>query len=355
MGNLDMGEQIAAVRTDLARVSADEERLTGELRVQEQAARTAEWQLVERRREFGDLDAEEQQIRSRFRDPQAALAPVVPVSAQSGVPPKLPPALAALESEADQAQASLLEASQRRDRTRVLTGEALAARSELDAIESRAASLASELTGARERLNAALIEHERRHATARTEVQVARTQLAASQAQVSNLTLQLEAARRLDASLGERLSLLERKRAQFSIVSPRLGTLFGDELPRMLGQYFSKGTEICRVADVGELLVRMQVAEQELADIRLSQGVRVKSRTFPDRVFRGSVSKIGGQSELNENGQRTYRVELTIRNQDGLLRPGMTVFARADFGRRPVVWLLAHKLKQSLRPELWML
>jgi putative peptide zinc metalloprotease protein len=355
MGNLDVDEQIAAVRTDLARVAADEERLQGELRVQEEAARTSEWQLVERRREFSDLDAEEQQVRSRFRDSQAARAPVLSVSAQGDVPPKLPPALAVLESEADRVQAGLLEASQRRDRTRILTVEALAARSELDAIESRAASLASELAGARERLNAALIEHERRHASARTEVQVARTQLAASHAQISNLTRQLEAARRLGGSLGERLSLLERKRAQFSIESPRPGTLFDDELPRTLGQYFSKGAEICRVADVRELLVRMQVAEQELADIHLSQGVRVKSRTFPDRVFRGSVSNIGGQSELNENGQRTYRVELTIRNQDGLLRPGMTVFARADFGRHPLVWLLTHKLKQSLRPELWML
>jgi hypothetical protein len=70
--------------------------------------------------------------------------------------------------------------------------------------------------------------------------------------------------------LGERLSLLERKRGQFSIVSARLGTLFGDELPGMLGQYFSKGTELCRHPDVGELLVRIEVAEQELADVRLS-------------------------------------------------------------------------------------
>jgi multidrug efflux pump subunit AcrA (membrane-fusion protein) len=155
--------------------------------------------------------------------------------------------------------------------------------------------------------------------------------------------------------LSERLFLLERKRAQFAIIAPRTGTLFGDELPRMLRQYFSKGAEICRVADVRELFVRMQVPEQELADIRLNQSVRVKSRTSPDHVFRGSVSQIGGQSELNENGQRSYRVELTIENQDGLLRPGMTVFARADFGQRPVGWLLAHKLKQSLRPELWML
>jgi hypothetical protein len=48
-------------------------------------------------------------------------------------------------------------------------------------------------------------------------------------------------------------------------------------------------------------------------------------------------------------------VELTIQNPDGLLRPGMTVFARVEFGRRALACLLANKLKQALRPELWML
>jgi hypothetical protein len=47
--------------------------------------------------------------------------------------------------------------------------EALAAHGDLDAIESRAASLASQLAGAR--LNAAAIDHERRHAIAQTDVQ----------------------------------------------------------------------------------------------------------------------------------------------------------------------------------------
>ncbi len=33
----------------------------------------------------------------------------------------------------------------------------------------------------------------------------------------------------------------------------------------------------------------------------------------------------------------------------------MTVFARIDFSRRTIAWLIGHKLKQALRPELWML
>jgi hypothetical protein len=38
-----------------------------------------------------------------------------------------------------------------------------------------------------------------------------------------------------------------------------------------------------------------------------------------------------------------------------LLRPGMGAFARIDFGRWRLGRILVHKMKQTLRPELWML
>lgn len=357
MANLDMDEQIAEVRTELARVEADAERLAGERRIQQEATVTAQWQLAQRRREFNDVDSEEQQIRSRFQNSRPGFGPVARVTPVQFITAAaaLPPALAALEAEADRVQAEWMEADRRRERARALSAQGILPRSELDIAEQRAASLTSELAGARERLNAALIDHERRHASSRTDLNVAGTNVSTAEAHSASLAMQIEATRRLRASLMARLSVLERKRSQFTIPSPRAGTLFGEDLPRMLGQYFVKGAEICRVADIGEVLVRIQVGEEALSDIRMGQSVRVKTRTFPDRVFRGVVSKVGGESEVNENGQRTYRLEFTIQNQEGLLRPGMTVFARADFGRRPVGWLLAHKLKQALRPELWML
>ena len=51
----------------------------------------------------------------------------------------------------------------------------------------------------------------------------------------------------------------------------------------------------------------------------------------------------------------TYRVELTIDNADGQLRPGMTAFARIDFGQQMIGRILLHKARQMLRPELWMM
>jgi multidrug efflux pump subunit AcrA (membrane-fusion protein) len=58
---------------------------------------------------------------------------------------------------------------------------------------------------------------------------------------------------------------------------------------------------------------------------------------------------------LDENKQATYRVELVVDNSDGALKPGMTAFARIHFGRKMVGALIWHKVKQALRPELWMI
>jgi hypothetical protein len=56
-----------------------------------------------------------------------------------------------------------------------------------------------------------------------------------------------------------------------------------------------------------------------------------------------------------QNQQSNYRVELMIENVDGLLRPGMTAYARIEFDRQMVGRILPHKIKRALRPELWLL
>jgi putative peptide zinc metalloprotease protein len=348
MGNLDLEEQIGQLRTDMARVNADIDRMGGELRVQQETGITSEWQLAQRRREFADVEAEERQIR-------AARGSYILASTNPAPAPELPAALAAMEADAEQLGAKLAEVRRQRDRVRALVAEGIAPRAELDAAEAKWSALAFDLAAAQQRLNAALIEHRRGLDRRETDMNVARSNLVAGHAQAATLRLQLGAALRLRNSLDDRLALLERKRAQFALVAPVGGTVFGEDLPRMTGQFFSKGGEICRIADTAELLVRMQVAEQSLGDIVAGKAVRVKPRAFPDRVFRGVVSKIGGESELDQSGQRCYRVELTIRNQDWLLRTRMTVFARVDFGRHILAWVAGHKLKQALRPEMWML
>jgi multidrug resistance efflux pump len=266
-----------------------------------------------------------------------------------------PAALAVLQADVDLCRARSEEAQMNLERARRLYAQGLSPRSDLDAVQTRASTLAIELAGAREKLEAALIEHRRRHTNTATDMSVARSDVGAEKLQISKLGSELKSTREIIGTLEDRRALLKRKQSQFNLTALRGGTVFGEELPRLVGQYFQKGAEICRVADTKQLQVRILVPEREIGDLRVSLPVRLKALSFPDQLFRGVVSKIGGESELDEHQQATYRVELTIDNKDGLLRPGMTAFARIDFGRQPVGRILLHKIKQVLRPEMWML
>ena len=364
LGNIDLEEQIVQMRAELARVKADTARLSGSLMVQRENTAAGELQLARRQREYGELETEEQQIRAvaSFGQKDGKALTLVngrPVTLTGSLATErfaeFPPAIAALQAEVALRQARLIEANNRLQRAQTLFADHILSRGDLESTEANASSLASDLAATRQRLRAALVEHRRRYESVETDFGMSQASLAAGRAQEGNLHAQLDATYRLRESLEERLALLERKRALFALVAPAAGTILGEDLPGMGGRFVARGTEICRIADTSELLVRVQVSEREIGDIRQGCPVRLKCRAFPDRVFRGIVSRIGAESESDQNGQATYRVELTIQNEQALLKPGMSVFARIDFSRRLTGWILAHKLKQALRPEMWML
>jgi multidrug resistance efflux pump len=368
MGDLELEEQLAQAQVELDRANADRDRLLGELRAHEESIARAELSLRQRQRDYDEIDSERRQIEERERaEPNtlkyltASVSPTAPAAAGAsgggaGAPGvSYPAAIAVLQSEADLRQARLSEAALQLDRTRRLYAQGIAPRIELEKAETAASTLAIEGAAARERLEALLIEHRRRHASLATETQLARSDVGAERLQAVKLTGELRAASGLISTLTDRRDLLRRRLAQFELVTPRAGAVFGEELPRLVGQYFPKGAEICRVADTRQLLARIHASEREIGDLGVGHPVRLKVGAYPDRFFRGRVAKIGGESETDQNNQVTYRVELVIENTDDLLRPGMTAFARIDFGRRMIGSILFHKLKQALRPELWMI
>ncbi|MGH9766787.1 MAG: HlyD family secretion protein [Blastocatellia bacterium] len=373
MSDIGLEEQLAHAQVELDRANADRDRLLGELRTREESIARAEVSLRQRQIDFDESDSERRQIEERERaEPNtlkyltASVVPTAPPAAihsdggaggrEPGAPAvAYPAAIAVLQSEADLRQARLSEAALNLDRTRRLHAQGIAPRSELDRAETSASTLAIELTAALKRLDAFLIEHRRRHAGLATEMQLARSEAGAERLHAIKLNGELRAVSALISTLTDRRDLLRRRLAQFELVTPRPGAVFGEELPRLVGQYFPKGAEICRVANTRQLLARIRASEREIGDVRVGHPVRLKVGAYPDHVFRGRVAKIGGESETDQNNQVIYRVELEIENTDDLLRPGMTAFARIDFGRRMIGAILLHKLRQALRPELWMI
>src|SRR5262249_53477434 len=193
-----------------------------------------ELQLRQRQTDFDEINGERQQIERRqiaeasARQPQILRISTASSSEMNTPPersaPSYPAALAALQAEVDSYRAQLTEAGAQRDRMRQLYAQGITPRSELDAAETRAATLTSALAAARERLEAALIEHRRKYGITTTEMNVARSDLGVERMQIAKLSDELKATREILVSLQQRRDLLQRKRAQFDLVTPRAGS-----------------------------------------------------------------------------------------------------------------------------------
>ncbi|HWQ35227.1 MAG TPA: hypothetical protein VNQ79_20445 [Blastocatellia bacterium] len=137
-------------------------------------------------------------------------------------------------------------------------------------------TLTADFTAARQRLESALIEHRRHHTGLATALQLAQTDAGTERLQVSKPEGELRAVRALIVTLEQRQDLLRRRLAQFALVTSPPGAVFGEHLPRLIGQHFQKGAEICRVADTRQMLLRIQAPEREIADVRVGSPVRLR-------------------------------------------------------------------------------
>jgi len=97
------------------------------------------------------------------------------------------------------------------------------------------------------------------------------------------------------------------------------------------GEYVSAGTAVVTLGDLSHPWLRAYVDETDLGRIRLGQKARVKTDTFPDKVYAGRISFISSEAEftpkhVQTDKQRTklvYRVKIDVENPDLELKPGM--------------------------------
>ena len=87
-----------------------------------------------------------------------------------------------------------------------------------------------------------------------------------------------------------------------------------------LGQVLQAGAPIASLQSVSPIHVEFALPQQALALLRVGQPVRVRTDTFPGRVWNGTVSTINTEVDV---ATRNVRVRATVQNPDGRLRPGM--------------------------------
>lgn len=95
---------------------------------------------------------------------------------------------------------------------------------------------------------------------------------------------------------------------------------------RMLAMESPDSATIVEIFDPANLQARIDVPLAEAGAVRVGQAVNVRTNILPDTVFRGTLTRIVGQADLQRN---TLQVKVALHEPDPRLRPEM--LCRAEF------------------------
>jgi RND family efflux transporter MFP subunit len=157
----------------------------------------------------------------------------------------------------------------------------------------------------------------------RAKVKEAEAQLIKSHSAIEQSKANLARAK---AELGRRQLRMSRTR----IISPidgRIQKLYAAPgKKRMLEMDDPESATIATLFDPEKLQARIDVPLEEAAQLVIGQLVRLRSSLLPDRVFKGRVSRIDGEADLQRN---TLQAKVQILDPVDKLRPEM--LCRAEF------------------------
>jgi len=123
------------------------------------------------------------------------------------------------------------------------------------------------------------------------------------------------------------------------LLSPLTGVVLSHHVEP--GEFVSAGTPVATVADTAQVWLRAYVNQTDLGRIRLGQKIDVRTDTFPDKSYAGTVAFIASEAEFTPKTVQTpkervklvFRVKIDVANPNDELKPGLPADAIIQSGR----------------------
>lgn len=106
------------------------------------------------------------------------------------------------------------------------------------------------------------------------------------------------------------------------VVSPASGVVLAVHVSA--GQQVSAGQLLLEVSDPFRVKVKAKVDEMEIAQVKVGNPARVSTQAYEGVSFDGEITRISPTAE-REGNVATFLVDIDMDNQEGLLKPGMSV------------------------------
>lgn len=132
------------------------------------------------------------------------------------------------------------------------------------------------------------------------------------------------------------LELAETKLGYASLYSPLSGMVLSHHVES--GEYVGAGTPVATVGDLEHAWIRAFISEADLGLVKQGQKAIIKTDTWPDKKFEGTVTFISSQAEFTPKTVQTekervklvYRIKIDVPNTKMELKPGMPADAEIE-------------------------
>jgi len=149
----------------------------------------------------------------------------------------------------------------------------------------------------------------------------------------------------------------ELKRAEERLAKTHLRSLLSGRITTphiedLAGHHFSAGQTFAEVADTSQARVDVAIDESDISLLKAGNSAALKVESFPTRTFRGTVSIVSPQSQM-QGEDRVFQARVNVNNPDASLRPGMQGRGKISIGWRPIGYALFRRPALWLYSKLW--
>lgn len=140
--------------------------------------------------------------------------------------------------------------------------------------------------------------------------------------------------------------------ADTEIKAPIAGRIVSGSLRFAVGTFMERGALLATVENSKELIAEIKLPEAAVAEIKPGNGASAKVWAYPGSSFEGRVSSVAPAAEQGTYG-KVVRVQMTLQDPEGRLKPEMTGSAKAEGDRHLAIVVFTRALARFVMIEVW--
>ena len=148
------------------------------------------------------------------------------------------------------------------------------------------------------------------------------------------------------------IDLVNQQLASINLSAPFDGVVIEGDLSQTLGSPVERGETLFKIAPLEGYRIILKVDESEIAYVEKGQAGSLTLSSLSEWELPLKVEHITSVAKA-EDGANIFRVEASLPDAPGVLRPGMEGIGKINAGRERLIWIWTHQAIDWFRLWVW--